>query len=35
MRLKRIEYAQDKVAGEIISIWNKMEPIMQDTKPSN
>jgi MinD superfamily P-loop ATPase len=30
-----VEYAQDEVAGEIISIWNKMEFIMKEKKSSN
>jgi len=30
-----VEYAQDEVAGEIISIWNKMESIIQEKKSSN
>ena len=30
-----VEYAQDEVAGEIISIWNKIESIIQEKKSSN
>ncbi len=30
-----VEYAQDEVTGEIISIWNKMESIMKEKKSSN
>lgn len=30
-----VEYAQDEVTGEIISIWNKVESIMQDKISSN
>jgi len=30
-----VEYAQDEVAGEIISIWNKMESLMQEKISSN
>jgi MinD superfamily P-loop ATPase len=30
-----VEYAEDEVTGEIISIWNKMESIIQEKKSSN
>jgi len=30
-----VEYAEDEVTGEIISIWNKIESIIQEKKSSN